>query len=96
MISDRAGQLAECSNHRLRSDGACHRDERVRWLQNRSSPGDVIDPNSTVLNRSEGLDSDVRSCPSSRQSRSNSINRASLDPEVMPELVEHDVSDLAA
>jgi transposase len=26
----------------------------------------VIDPNSTVLNRSGGLDSEVRSCPSSR------------------------------
>jgi hypothetical protein len=65
-------------------------------LQNRSSPGDVIDPNSAVLNWPEGLDGDVRSCPSSRQSRSRSINRASLDPEVMRELVEHDVSDLAA
>ena len=27
----------------------------------------VIDPNSTALNWSEGLDSDVRSCPLSRQ-----------------------------
>jgi len=56
----------------------------------------IPDAVSTVLNRSEGLDSDARSYPSLRQSRSNSINRASLDPEVVPELVEHDVSDLAA
>jgi transposase len=42
-----------CSNRRLRSDGAGHRDGQVRRLQNRSSPGDVIDPNSTVLHRSK-------------------------------------------
>jgi hypothetical protein len=56
----------------------------------------IPDAVSTVLNWSEGLDSDVRSCLSSHQSRSSSINRPSLDPEVMRELVEHDVFDLAA
>ena len=85
------GQSSQTSLRRVRSS---------RWtaLQaaNRGSPGDVIGPNSTVLNWPEAFDSDVRSCPSLRQSRSSSINRASLHPEVMRELVEHDVSDLAA
>ena len=70
--------------------------DQHRWAPRNLRIRDAISPNSTTLNQSEDLDSDVRSCPSSRQSRSSSIDRASLDPEVMPELLEHDAFDLAA